>query len=251
MKFLTILVNLLLIVTNFSLAKADEKKFLSTGDSLYAIFDNEGALKDYLNVLDLDSLNYEANWKAARAYVDIGEILEGDPRAEYYSLGEKRSRKATEIDSLGSKGHLYLSIALGRIALDAGAKRRIQLSKEIKVEVDLAVQYDPNDDFAHHMLGRWHRKLANLTWIEKTFANMFLGGVPKEASNDNAAKSFRKAIELKPTHINHHLELGITYDFMKLKQMAREEFQKCLDLPKSDSDDDKYKQDAQKYIDDM
>jgi hypothetical protein len=101
------------------------------------------------------------------------------------------------------------------------------------------------------MLGRWHRKLANLSWVEKTFANMFLGGVPKEASNENAAKSFRKAIEIKPTHINHHLELGITYTFMKLKQMAREEFQKCLDLPKSDSDDDKYKQDAQKYLDDM
>ena len=152
----------------------DVRTQIAAGDSLYKIFDNNGALQSYLAALKIDSLNYEANWKAARAYTDIGENTEDeDKRAELYLLGSQHARKAVQIDSTGSKGHLFLSIALGRVALDAGAKERIKLSKEIKKEVDLAIKYDPNDDIAYHVLGRWNRKLANLSWIEKGFADIW------------------------------------------------------------------------------
>ncbi len=222
------------------------------GDSLYILFDNKGALEGYLAALQLDSMNYEANWKAARAFTDVGENIEDDDeRAEFYLEGSQHARKAVQIDSMGAKGHLYLSIALGRVALDAGAKERIKLSKEIKKEVDLAIKYDPNDDIAYHVLGRWNRKLSNLSWIEKGFADIFLGGVPEEASDENAVAAFQKAIELKPYHINHHLELGITYEMMDLEEEAKKEFQTCLDLPKSDSDDAKHKKDAQEWLEDL
>jgi tetratricopeptide (TPR) repeat protein len=245
----SILLSLILLSLSFGQDKISG--LINMGDSLYSKFDNKGALEKYLAALQIDSLNYEANWKAARAFVDVGETLEGDSRAMNYTSGEIHARRATRIDSTGSKGHLFLSIALGRVALDASAKKRIQLSKEIKKEVDLAIKYDPNDDIAYHVLGRWNRKLSNLSWIEKTFANMFLGGVPEEASNENAIKSFKRAIEINPEHINHHLELGITYQMLGWNQLARTEFQKCLDLPKSDSDDDRYKAEAQERINDL
>jgi hypothetical protein len=230
----------------------DVRTQIAAGDSLYKIFDNNGALQSYLAALKIDSLNYEANWKAARAYTDIGENTEDeDKRAELYLLGSQHARKAVQIDSTGSKGHLFLSIALGRVALDAGAKERIKLSKEIKKEVDLAIKYDPNDDIAYHVLGRWNRKLANLSWIEKGFADIFLGGVPENASDENAVAAFKKAIELNPKHINHHLELGITYEMMDMDEEARKEFQTCLDLPISASDDAKYKKEAQERLDDL
>ncbi len=158
------------------------------------------------------------------------------------------ARQAVKLDSNAAKGHLQLSIALGRVALDEGPKERIRISKEVKKEVDLAIKLDPTDDYAHHVLGRWHRKIANLTWVEKTFANIFLGGVPKEASNQAAADCFKKAIEINPNHINHHLELGLTYELMGEKEQARTEFQKCLDLPKTDSDDDTYKAQAEEKL---
>jgi len=244
---------LLVLLTMVSIIIGQEQisGYITMGDSLYRQFDNKGALEKYLSALKMDSLNYEANWKAARAFVDVGETLEGESRAVHYSSGEAYARRATRIDSTGSKGHLFLSIALGRVALDASAKKRIQLSKEIKKEVDLAIKYDPNDDIAYHVLGRWHRKLSNLSWIEKTFANMFLGGVPEEASNENALKNFKRAIEIHPEHINHHLELGITYQMMGWNELARTEFQRCLDLPQSDSDDARYKAEAQERINDL
>lgn len=225
---------------------------LAKGDSLFKIYDNKGALKSYSDVLAIDSLNYDANWKGCRAYLDVGETIEDDDeRAEYYQKGAELARRATRIEPEGGKGHLYLSIALGRVALDAGAKERIKLSKDIKSEVDLAIKYDPTDDIAYHVLGRWNRKLVNLSWIEKGFADMFLGGVPEDASDENAVAAFKKAVEINPTHINHHLELGITYETMDLEEEARAQYQKCLDLPKSDSDDDKYKKDAMERLEDL
>jgi tetratricopeptide (TPR) repeat protein len=225
-------------------AQPDVSSQISLGDSLYSAFDNPAALQAYLQAIQEDSNNCEANWKASRAYTDIGETLEGKERGEYFKQGEIYARRAVRIDSTNAKGHLFLSIALGRVALDASPKKRIQYSKEIKKEVDLAIHYDPNDDTAYHVLGRWNRKLANLSWIEKTFANIFLGGVPKEASNENAVACFQKAIELNPGHINHYLELGITYQMMGEKDEARTAFEKCLVLPKTDSDDDTYKKEA-------
>jgi tetratricopeptide (TPR) repeat protein len=225
---------------------------ISKGDSLYKLFDDKGALDFYLAALKIDSMNYEANWKASRAYTDYGETIEDDDeRAALYLQGSNHARRAVNIDSTGSKGHLYLSIALGRVALDAGAKERIKLSKEIKKEVDLAIKYDPSDDIAYHVLGRWNRKLSNLSWIETGFADMFLGGVPEDASDENAVAAFKKAIELKPNHINHHLELGITYEMMDMEEEAKKEFQICLDLPESDSGDAKYKAQAKEYLEDL
>ena len=111
----------------------DTTMHIMKGDSLFKLFDDKGSLEEYLSALQLDSMNYEANWKASRAYTDVGEIIEDDDqRAEYYLKGSQHAKKAVQADSMGSKGHLYLSIALGRVALDAGAKERIKLSKDIK-----------------------------------------------------------------------------------------------------------------------
>jgi len=222
---------------------------IALGDSAYKNFDNPGALAFYAKVLERDSSNYEAAWKLARAYVDVGENLsDKEERKAYYKNAESFANRAVAINPEGSKAHLYLSIAIGRVALDAGKKEQVQLSKEVKASVDRALELDPNDDVAWHVLGRWHRKMATLGWIQKKFANIFLGGIPKEASVDSSAKCFEKAIDINPGHINHHLELGITYEELKEKEKAIEQYQLVLDLPKKDADDDEHKKEAEKLL---
>ena len=249
----SVLVTLIFCFLIFSslFSQEDINTLIANGDSLFSAFDNQGALEYYQKAYDLDSTNYEVCWKLSRGYVDVGETFEDDPRAEYYQKGNLYGQKAVELNPDGAKGHLRLSIAIGRVALDAGAKERVRLSKEIKKEVDLAIKLDPNDDIAYHVLGRWNRKLANLSWIERGFANMFLGGVPEEASEENAAAAFKKAIEINPNYINHHLELGMTYEMMDMEEEAIAEYQKCLNLPKSSAADDGHKATAKEKLDDL
>lgn len=224
-------------------------EWLAKGDEAFSKFNNEQALEFYQKALQADPDNYEAAWKLSRAYVDVGEnIPDKDKRAQYYRKAEEFARKAVEIDSMGSKAHLYLSIALGRVALDAGKKEQVRLSKEIKAEVDKALALDPNDDIALHVLGRWNRKMATLGWVQRKFADMFLGGVPKDASLENAEKCFRKAIEINPGHINHHLELALTLEKMDRKQEALEIYRKILEMPNKDADDEHHKEEAKKRL---
>lgn len=236
---------------SFTYGQESTENYIQKGDSAYNAFDNEAALNYYLKASELSPLSYEAAWKLSRSFVDIGEDLDGDQKAQYFQKSETFGRRATKLNPEGSMGHLSLSIALGKVALDAGPKQRIKMSKEIKKEADLALKYDPNNDLAYHVLGRWNRKLANLSWIEKGFANMFLGGVPKGATNEEAVKDFKKAIEINPEYINHHLELAKTYIEMDKDDLAKAELKKCEKLKIFDSDDPKYKKEAKELLEDL
>jgi tetratricopeptide (TPR) repeat protein len=241
-----------LICTALLFAQNSEESFIKKGDDAFSAFNNVKALENYQQAVKLNPDSYEANWKLSRAYVDVGETFEDeDKRADYYKESEKYARLAIEKNAEGSDGHLYLSIALGRVALDAGAKQRIKMSKEIKKEADLAIKYNPDNDLAYHVLGRWNRKIANLSFIEKGFADLFLGGVPEGATNEAAVSNFKKAIELNPSYINHYLELGITYEMMDKDDLAIESFKKCLELKQSAAKDDEHKKIAKEHLEDL
>ena len=112
----------------------DSIDFIAKGNEAFSNFDNEAALNYYTKALESDSTNYEAAWKISRAYVDVGETFKDkDTRKKYYKKGEVFAREAVKIDSNGSKGHLYLSISLGRVALDAGKKWRRHFNHKFSV----------------------------------------------------------------------------------------------------------------------
>ena len=222
---------------------------IAAGDQAHEQFDFETALKHYERAFEAEPYNYELAWRISRSYVDVGETkTKKDERKAFFQKAHQAALNAVELDSTGAKGHLFLSVSLGRIALDAGARERVRLSKEIKREVDKAVQLDPSDDIAWHVLGMWHRRLATLSWVEKRFANIFLGGVPKEASVEKARDCFLKAIALAGERIVHHLELGITYEELKQKSLAKSAFEKVMILPSIDPDDEAHKKLARERL---
>jgi len=232
-----------------SIHAQDAAALLEQANASYEDGDNAAALTGYEAVLAADASNYEAAWKLSRSYVDMGETLsDKDKRVEYYKKGMDYAEKATQINPEGAKGFLSMSIAVGRVALDVGAKERVRLSKEIKKNVDRSLELDSKDDIAWHVLGRWHRKLATLSWIEKRFAGMFLGGVPKEASVEKSAECFAKAVELNATYINHYVELGLTYMELDQKADAKTQFEKALSLPETEADDAKHKKTAKEML---
>ena len=222
---------------------------VAAGDTAFQRLDNQAAMESYQKGLEMDPQCYEAAWKLARAYIDLGEKLtDKEQRKGYYLKAHELAKKAVEINPKAAKGHLYLSISLGRVALDAGGKEKVRLSKEIKNEVDRALAIDPNDDIAWHVLALWNRNISTLSWIEKQFANIFLGGIPKEASVEKAVEYLKKAIQIKNGHINHHLELGITYEVLDKKDPAIKEYKKVLELPISDADDKDHKAKAEESL---
>ena len=223
-------------------------KYMALGDARADKWDHQGAADAYLTVVHYDPNNYEAYWKAGDQYTEIADRLEMKHQKESYFMQSKiLCEKAIKINPEGYEGHFRLAVALGRLALFRGGKEKIKLSKMIKAEADTALMLNPQADLVHHLLGRWHQNIANLKGYEKFFAKVLFGGVPP-GSNDEAVAHFKKAIEIDPNHIEHHLELARTYKFMDEKELMREPLEKVLELPVVEEDDPEFKEEAEEML---
>ena len=221
---------------------------ITQGDAAYNRFDNAAALKFYQAAYSADSTDCIAVWKVSRAHVDIGEFAAKEAQRTNYYAGEKFARKAVALCPKDDMTHLTLAIAVGRVALMEGGKKKVELSKEVKSEAEAAIKLNPRNDIAYHVLARWNREVANLSGILKTFAKVLYGGLPP-ASREKAAELFQKAVELNPSNVNHHFELGITYEDMGKPELARAEYEKAIALPSTIFSDDVHKKDAQERLD--
>jgi tetratricopeptide (TPR) repeat protein len=241
--FLFVLLLSLTLILAQAPAQTTVTEDLMKGNEAFDKFDNEAALKFYQLAYKADTTNCEAVWKIARAHIDLGEIAEKDLQRKHYYDAETMGRKAVALCPNDANAHLQLSIAVGRVALMEGGKKKVELSKEVKVESEKALELDPANDIAHHVLARWNREVANLSGVLKMFAKILYGGLPP-ASNEQAIEHFKKAVELNPEYINHHLELGITYEEMDNWIAAKGEYEKIPSLPNKDSQDEDHKKEA-------
>ena len=224
--------------------------YLAKGDALSEAWDHEGAAVAYLKVLELDPEHYDACWKAGDQYTEIADRLPKDQKSQkeiYFEKARELCERAIKVNPDGYEGHFRIAVALGRLALFRGGKEKIKLSKMIKAEGDKAIELNPQADLVYHLLGRWHQNLANLSGFLKFFANLFFGGLPP-ASNEEAVEMFKKAIEIDPNHIEHHLELARTYKFMKEKELMRVPLETAMALPNVEEDDPEYKEESKKLL---
>lgn len=220
---------------------------LQSGEALWWAQRPREALTEFEAVLALDSASYEAQWKAARSAIKMGELAaEGsDEKLAWYHEAERYARRAASLNPEDGQGHAFVAASLGYIALQQSPKAKVEMSKEVREEARRALALDPSNDVAHHVLGRWHAEILRLSGFTRTFAKLFLGGdVFGEASWSKAAEHLRRAIELNPEHINHHLELARIYEDMGETELARREYQTVLDLPRTDVMDPVRKQAA-------
>lgn len=214
------------------------------------------ALRHFEAALALDSTNYEANWRAAVALIDIGkqtpDEVSSPERDSLYALAEVYARRAVDAKLLGEDGHYALAAAIGRASLTKGKRERVQRAREIRVEALKALELDPEDDRAWHVLGRWHAEIERLSGIQKFFAkNMFGGDFLKLASWDQAVEAMQKAVTFDPQSIYHRLDLARIYVDLKRYPEAREQLATIDTLPEVDVMDPTYKVDARQLAEEI
>jgi len=224
------------------------------GDAAYAAFDDVKALEHYQAALALEPANYEALWKASRATVDIADVIPAtdkdikEKQKKMYTDATALARKAVAADPSDTWGHFQLAAANGKRLLLLGKKQQIEASKEVRDEIEKAIELDATNHLAYHAYGRWHRRMDEIGGAKRVFGSILYGSIPK-GSYAESEKYLRKAIELHPEYINHYLELGRTLLALKRYDEATESFQKVIDMPKTTSKDDVIKAEAQAELD--
>ncbi len=229
-------------------------QLLQQFDALYAAFKPKEALKPVLRALELEPNNIEALSKAARVYLDLGDnIPETEPdwqekRSQQYRAAEEYARKAVKADPNSTWSHFYVAASLGKIAGLSPVGKQIDLAEDIRSEVEKSIACDPQNGFAYHVYGMWHRRMAEVGKGKRVLASLFLGrSVPKGDLN-SSVEYFQKAIGLNPTVVSHHLELGKTYIALGKWELARASLKSSLIHPVQFSDDPMNKKEAEKLL---
>jgi tetratricopeptide (TPR) repeat protein len=233
------------------LAAQTAAEHVALGDSAHPALHPDVALRHYQAALTLDSTNYAANWRAARALADIAKQIEGNAdslkrrRDSLYSVARGYAERAVRVDSMGADGHYAVAMVLGRLSRTKGSKERVRFAKVIFDEATRAVTIDPAHDGAHHVLGAWHAEVKRLSGIQRFFAKALFGGGFMSAANwDDAVKHLERAVALNPHHVYHRLELAEVYADIGVFSKAREQCATIATLPIGDVLDPQYKEDA-------
>ena len=199
--------------------------------------------------LALDSTDYAANWRAAFALLDEGELIPEDrssaERDTLFMRAEVLARRAVAADSLEPEGHFATAASVGRAALSMGKKERIRRARIVRAEALRTLALDPTHDGAYHVLGRWNAEIMRLSGLSRFFAKRFLGaGIFSQASWEEAIANLQKAVELDPQRIYHRLELARVYADRKRYQEALDQLGGISALPDRELLDPLYRERA-------
>jgi tetratricopeptide (TPR) repeat protein len=125
---------------------------------------------------------------------------------------------------------LSLAICYGKLAVFSDTRTKIAYSRRVREEAERALALDPDYDWAHHTLGRWHYEVATLGLATRVVVRVVYGGLP-DASVATAITSLERAVALAPQRVPHHLELGFAYLAARREAEARASFARGLALP--------------------
>jgi tetratricopeptide (TPR) repeat protein len=219
------------------------------GDTARCQRNPQAALLNYRDALALDSLSYEANWKAARELTDMGKLMPDSlkkQRDSVYAQALALAQRAVRVDSNGADGHYMIAVAAGRVALTKGPRERVRSARLVRDEALKAIALDSLHDGALHVMGRWNAEIERLPGLTKFFAKTFLGAsIFNKASWDSSVAYFHQAIRINPTNIYHHLDLAEALVDADRAEEAKPQLEEVARLPLGcDPGDPVYKQEA-------
>ncbi|MDX1623338.1 MAG: hypothetical protein R3199_05095 [Gemmatimonadota bacterium] len=224
---------------------------IARGDSLMAELETRKAIDAYRAGLERDSTNVGLLWKTARAASNLADWTPGEEGDETrYDEAVRLARRAVEHGPDISRAHSTLAIALGKLALFRGGKRKVELSRGVKRHAERAIELDPADFSPFTVLGAWHREVATLNFFLKTFAETFYGGLP-DASLERSARLLRRAVELAPDTITPRLQLARTYVEMDREAAAREQLRRAVSLEPEERLDVAQKRRARELLEEL
>jgi tetratricopeptide (TPR) repeat protein len=204
----------------------------------------QAALEDFLAAEKIDSKNVGVLLRISKQYSDQIDQTKSVTAAE--KVAQKSidyAQRALAVDPKNAKGHLSIAVAYGRLTDFVGDRTKLEYSRIVKDETGRSIELDPNDDFAWYVLGRWNAAVARVGGMLRLMASIVYGGMPA-ASNEEAAKCLKKAVELAPQRVMHHAELARVYKAMGKTGLATKEWQAVLSASASDKEEQKEQHDA-------
>jgi tetratricopeptide (TPR) repeat protein len=228
--------SVLLASTALAAESADE--LIRNGDLFYAKLQAAEALKFYLPAEKIEPKNVRLLVHISREYRHL--MSDASTPAEKRRLGGIAVDYASRAAALGPSdpdAQLAVAISYGLLQPLEGNRERIEASRIVKAAADKTIRLDPSNDLGWHVLGRWHKELADISAFKRTMAQAIYGEILPQSTYGEAVTCFEKAIELNPNRLIHYIELGSVYAQMGRSEEARRLIGKGLAMQNTEKDD--------------
>lgn len=209
---LYVVISLFLFQLNPFLSPAQSfETLIQEGAKLELAFNEKEALLKYREAQKLKPLDLNVLCKCSYLSGSIGNREKNNSiRDKYFENALSFAKIAYHNYPNSDEANVRMSVALGRIALTKSGKDKIDLVKGIKTFAENAIQLNPDNSTAWHVLGKWYYEISDLNFIEKTAVKLIFGGFP-DASFKKAIDAFEKAKKLNVGFMQNYLELAKAY----------------------------------------
>lgn len=240
---------ILMALLQFSNSYAqDYNAHIKEGDRLEAIPNEKGALHEFKEALKLQPLNLYALTKCSELCSRIGAREKGiKSRDSYFHAALIYGKTAIKYFPENDEANVVIAIATGRLALTKSGKEKIATVKEIRHYAEKALQINPSNFKAWHIIGKWNYEISNLSMFERAATKIFYGGLP-QASFKASIEAYEKARALNPGFTLNYLELAKAYKKNDNRQKAVSLLKMLLTLPVKTEDDPRIKKEAAELI---
>ena len=230
MKRLHILILVLLVlcvlVSSFPVLAQYSSVLVREGDALWEKRidkkNAKAAIVLYKKVLEADADNYEANWKIARSYFFLGDMLPEtkemkDRHKEMGTEGMRYAGRALELNPQKIEGHYYYALCLGQYSIGISIIKALAkgLGPDYEEHISKALEIDKQYDYAGPLraMGRYWYKLP---WPKRDI--------------EKSVNYLKEAVVFAPMSIRGRLYLAESYLKAKERELAKEQLQKALEI---------------------
>jgi tetratricopeptide (TPR) repeat protein len=222
---------------------------LKKGDAFDVRLQAAQALKCYRSAEELQPQNFQILTRIARQYRHLmSDATEQKERLQLGNTAVSYSERAALLAPNDSDAQLSVAISYGKMLPFLSTKEQVAASPVIKSSAETAIKLDPSNDLAWHILGRWHRVLADISPVKRAVAPLLYGKLPA-ASNEEAVRCLQKAMQLNPNRLINYIELGRALAQAGRKDEARTYLVKGLAMRSTDKDDPEAKQHGRETLD--
>ena len=187
---------------------SDVESSLEQADKLESQGETESAIHVLKEADAVSPDNPQIDKRLSRLYARrIQEISDQTEKKTDATLAVELGKKAVAQLPNDAQAHIGLAAAYGQLCWFVDDKTRVEYSKAIHSEVNKGLAIDPDSDYGHLILARWNFEMATLNPVLKGIAELVYGQFPP-ASTQAAITHFKKAIELNPSRVIHHAEIG-------------------------------------------
>ncbi len=238
----------LFLLMSLTLRGQDATVLIQEALQLERALNEKGAYEKLRQALRVQPLNVQVLARCSELCSRIGRRESSlKARNDYYEAARSYAALALKLDERNAEANTSMAIALGRISMEKSGKEKVNAARDIRKYVDQALQSDPRNYKAWHVLARWHYEISSLSFIERTAVKLFFGGIPR-GSLSESIQAFEKAGSLSEGFLLNDYELARAYYKNGQRDKARQTLRNLLNLPDRTEDDAAIKADAGRLL---